>query len=729
MNISQKPSLARGAVALAAALLLGACGDSGSGSEPVDTVEISLPAPSVEEGATMQLATVAKGASGKTLSRKTATWTSSNTFVAEISTSGELRGKTQGATTVTATVDGITATTSVQVVPATVASVSVPATSVPALTSTSARLDARDARGNPITSRVAEWTIADTTIAVVNQAGTVTGRRLGSTTVTAKVEGKSGSGTVTVTASTVNFSVAGVTVNQGSQTRSGAIPLIAGRDGWLRVFATANVANESSPRVRVQLVQDGAVVSTTVLSSATNSVGASVDDGNLSTSWNMKLPGALVRPGLAVQVEINPDGELSEANTGDNLFPATAPQPLNVQASYPHRVVLVPVHQSASGLTGNITAADTARFVSWLKKLFPLPSVETTVRATFTSGAGALQANDENGAWSTTLSELNALRVADNSTAYYYGVLKLPYSGGGIAGLGYVGGYAAVGYDAQNGGPIVYAHEVGHNFGRRHAPCGSVGGADASYPHAGGTLGSHGMDIVTGELKDSALRDIMSYCYEWVSDYTYLAVMDYRASLTGAARQMTATATAAPTRSLLLWGSVGNGQAKLEPAFEITSRPVLPARPGPHAVEALDAAGNRIFTFTFQAEEVADLPSAEGHFAFSVPVSEADADRIATLRLVANGRRVERRATLAPRLSRTGADAGAAALRRTANGVEVRWDAARFPMVMVRDAASGQVLGFARNGNASVAGRAGEVELVFSDGVRSQSRRMRVPAR
>lgn len=58
----------------------------------------------------------------------------------------------------------------------------------------------------------------------------------------------------------------------------------------------------------------------------------------------------------------------------------------------------------------------------------------------------------------------------------------------------------------------------------------------------------------------------------------------------------------------------------------------------------------------------------------------------------------------------------------------MRWDAARFPMVMVRDAASGQVLGFARNGSASLAARTGEVELVFSDGVRSHARRMRVPA-
>lgn len=728
MNLPQKPLLARRAVALAAALLLGACGDSGTGSEPVDSVEITLPAPTVEEGATMQLAAVARGASGKTLSRKTAIWTISDTVVADVSTTGALLGKAHGTTTVTATVDGHTGTAVVQVVPATVATVTLQPTAVPALTSAMVQLEARDGRGNLLTGHNPFWSVADSTIAAVDQLGQVTGRRLGSTTVSALVEGKTGSTTVTVSPTTINFTVAGVHVTQGSQTTAGTIPLVAGRDGWLRVFVTSSVNSVVAPRVRVRLFQDGAAVRDTVVTATATGVGTTVDDGRLDASWNMRVPGSLIRPGLAVQVEVNPGADLPEANMADNLFPAAGSAAFNVRQSYIHRQVLVPVFHPSSGLTGRIAAADTARFVSLFRKLFPLPGVETTVRSVFTSSAPILQASDDNGGWSQTLSEINALRVADNSSAYYYGVVTLPYNTGGIAGLGYVPGYAAIGYDAPNGGPVVFAHEMGHNFSRRHAPCGSVAGSDTSFPHAGGTLGSHGMDIVTGELKNAGLRDIMSYCYEWISDYTYSAVMDHRASLMATARQM--TAAAAPTRSLLLWGSVGNGRATLEPAFEITSRPVLPARPGPHAVEALDAAGNRVFTFTFQAEEVADLPGAEGHFAFSVPVSEADADRIATLRLVANGRRVERRATLAPRHSRTGADAaGAAALRRTANGVGVRWDAARFPMVMVRDAASGQVLGFARNGNASLVARAGEVEMVFSDGVRSQSRRMRVPAR
>jgi hypothetical protein len=58
------------------------------------------------------------------------------------------------------------------------------------------------------------------------------------------------------------------------------------------------------------------------------------------------------------------------------------------------------------------------------------------------------------------------------------------------------------------------------------------------------------------------------------------------------------------------------------------------------------------------------------------------------------------------------------ASRRAAGGLELRWDAAIHPAVMVRDGATGAVLAFARGGRASLRAAAA-VELVFSDGVRS----------
>ena len=59
-------------------------------------------------------------------------------------------------------------------------------------------------------------------------------------------------------------------------------------------------------------------------------------------------------------------------------------------------------------------------------------------------------------------------------------------------------------------------------------------------------------------------------------------------------------------------------------------------------------------------------------------------------------------------------------MEATAAGVSLQWNAAAHPMVMVRDARSGQVLSFARGGSVTLPAAGGGLELVASDGVRSR---------
>ena len=40
-----------------------------------------------------------------------------------------------------------------------------------------------------------------------------------------------------------------------------------------------------------------------------------------------------------------------------------------------------------------------------------------------------------------------------------------------------------------------FAHELGHNFGRNHAPCGSPPNVDPAYPYPGADIGTLGCDI------------------------------------------------------------------------------------------------------------------------------------------------------------------------------------------------------------------------------------------
>jgi hypothetical protein len=64
--------------------------------------------------------------------------------------------------------------------------------------------------------------------------------------------------------------------------------------------------------------------------------------------------------------------------------------------------------------------------------------------------------------------------------------------------------------------------------------------------------------------------------------------------------------------------------------------------------------------------------------------------------------------------------------RRQGAGVILRWNPATQPMIMVRDAVSGEVLSFARGGTARLSTNAGQLDLLVSDGVQSHPMRLSV---
>lgn len=88
-------------------------------------------------------------------------------------------------------------------------------------------------------------------------------------------------------------------------------------------------------------------------------------------------------------------------------------------------------------------------------------------------------------------------------------------------------------------------HEVGHQHGREHAPCG-VSGADRAFPQRDGTIGLWGYDRSTPTMLNVTSHDFMSYCEnEWVSQYTWAGLLA-RIQRVGAPVQARETRTLAP---------------------------------------------------------------------------------------------------------------------------------------------------------------------------------------
>ena len=251
--------------------------------------------------------------------------------------------------------------------------------------------------------------------------------------------------------------------------------------------------------------------------------------------------------------DVDPTNAIAEKDESDNNYPVSGtPQPESMRTVPALGVTFVPVKQQTSGLTGDVSVANKATFLTLPRRMFPISTANDEVHDVYTTNTAApLLPDDANGAWLTVLGEIELLRLTEGTTRNYYGVVQIDYANG-QAGLGYPDRPTAMGYDRANDRSRVMAHEMGHNFGRRHSPCGPASGVDPdpNYPYAGGLTGAYGYDLQADVIKSPLLADIMGYCANpWISDYTYEGILAFRtAGQATIAAAAAAAAAALPAR-------------------------------------------------------------------------------------------------------------------------------------------------------------------------------------
>lgn len=219
--------------------------------------------------------------------------------------------------------------------------------------------------------------------------------------------------------------------------------------------------------------------------------------------YQAPLPADWVAPGLELTVRADATETLAESNEDNNELRVS---PVVARRNVLH-LTAVPV--VVGGVTSRTLDLEDTMVSQW-----PLADVTTQTRAPYTTSV--TPSGGDTQAWSALLGQVAQVRSADGSGRHYYGFVRV--GSFGVAGIGYLGQPTAIGRDDNLG---VASHELGHNFGRNHAPCGGAGGADPSYPYAGGRLGSWGW---TGQsfVNPAQYVDLMSYCNPtWTSDYTY----------------------------------------------------------------------------------------------------------------------------------------------------------------------------------------------------------------
>jgi len=206
-------------------------------------------------------------------------------------------------------------------------------------------------------------------------------------------------------------------------------------------------------------------------------------------------------------------------------------------------LVLVPLRWDSDGSRRlpDVSEAWQARVRALLTSLYPIADLQIDVHEVVPWSGGLTFGGSVN--FGAINSRLIDLRAEDGASprAYYYGVVAPDVSFSAYCGRSCVTGQSYVANDPGDGDYRVgsganfgtensawtLAHEVGHQYGRYHAPC-STSGADRDYPYAGGDIGVWGFDARTRTFHaPNDTTDFMGYCDpQWISDYTWSAMFE-----------------------------------------------------------------------------------------------------------------------------------------------------------------------------------------------------------
>ena len=487
-------------------------------------------------------------------------------------------------------------------------------------------------------------------------------------------------------------------LTQRVQSWDDPVPLLAGQPALLRVFVTAAQAGTATmPDVRATFFVDGTERHSVHIAATTQPIPSEVMEGDLALSANAEIPDRVIAPGLEMVIEVDPGGTLDSALGVTKRIPEEGRMAVDVRPVQPLRLTLIPFLNETepdSSALADVSAMaadpDGHELLRDVRSLLPI--AELTVEAhepviVSTPDVGSM------------LGQVAAMRLLEGGSGYWMGI----WDGVLNAGLNPVSyGRARLGSGESvsvRHAPTI-AHELGHNLGLLHAPCGSPAGADPWFPHDDGRTGAWGYDVKKHTLVTPQAPDIMSYCWTgliWISDYFFNKALSHRLADGGAVAAALAVETD-PVRSLLIWGGRDqDGVPYLDPAFVVDATPSLPAAGGEHTIEGATVDGTLVFAFAFDMPDTGDADGEETSFVFTLPVQPGWAADLASITLTGPG--------------------GSATLDESTNR----------PMAIARDPQTGQVRGFLSNPPPATQAAADAVgqavrtglEMVFSRGIPS----------
>ena len=392
---------------------------------------------------------------------------------------------------------------------------------------------------------------------------------------------------------------------QTVQSREYPTPLIAGEDALLRVFMSPDQI-ATLPPVRAHFFVSGQLIHTADIAAGATTVGSEITEGDLSQSANQVIPGDILRPGLEMMIEIDPDGILDPALGLPDRIPTHGRTLIDVRSVPGLDLTAIPfleIDNPDSSLVERIADfEEDPQLTRLADKLLPIDGISLTSHAPVLISSAEF-------AWNM-LQDTEAIRVIEGGEGYYMGTFTHIRSGV-VGQASFIGGRSFVSV-AEAG---VIAHELGHAMNLKHIPCG-VSSDEPDYPWGDGRTGSWGYNFDTGELVSPEATDIMGYCARyWISSFHFQKALAHRLRTEEDMR-----VRVEPEPVLLVWGGIdAEGVPYLRPAFVVEAPPKLPVSGGDHQLTVV-ADGNQIVAaYAFDMPEISHADGRSA-FAFAIPV-------------------------------------------------------------------------------------------------------------